>query len=486
MSSCSRSDHVSEKAALLRARGENAYQMRVLAYEQYHQSSQAQAKILKSAGVTSLEGHTVVTNPLPYGFDLPADLCRSINPAPFVMLKSAGFIMKEFEQSLPQGVSCEERPTEQTRISYIKIDPSAILTNSMYRTALMSFLSVYFAGRDGRDRSPLSRYYQAYCSLLCSVTKDITPVVLTSMLASRSMVAVQIDCETEEELVTVTSELFPDFPAFFNTFDTEQSVSIPHLLAIMSVILQTIGRQMSDKGIDKWYSNRYKSACGALGAGQPIEHWAAYHPKLESINEAHNMLSSAFDFRRFVFCKLAALAQSTTPFGNMCAHTVHMLMYAECSYILTVDRFLTDQYPELLVCKMLAGEERALGNMYAFMKAQGDKAPYVKLLVHGNNCKPIHRELIIRSITAATIIGSETHPSFQNFYINRNSDFYLKMRDFITAWIELRRKMDPVTMLGDPVSRMSENARRDAVLRLQAQMEAAEETSQIIDISETC
>lgn len=486
MDTHSKQDYISEKAALLRAKGDNAYKMKMLAYDHYQQSSLAQLKMLRASGVANIDGHTVISNPLPYGFSISPALCRKINPAPFVMLDSGDFMMKECEKSLPQGIVCEERQTEQVQIRYIKINPDVILSHAMYRTALVSFLSVYFAGRDGRDRSPLNRYYQAYCSLLCTVTKDITSTVITSMLVSRGMIAVEINCDSEEEHTETARELFTYFADFLNTFDSRQAMSIPHLLAMTSVILQTIGRQMSDKGIDKWYSNRYKSACGALGAGQPIEHWASYHPKLESINEAHNMLSSAFDFRRFVFCKLSALAQSSTPFGNMCAHTVHMLMYAECSYILTVDRFLVDQYPELLVCKMLAGEEKALGNMYAFMKEQGDKAPFVKLLVHGNQCKAIHRELIIRSITAATIIGSETHPSFQNFYINRNSDFYIKMRQFIMKWIDMRNAIDPTTMLGDPVSRMSENARREAVLRLQSEMEAEEATAMVTDIADTC
>lgn len=343
---------------------------------------------------------------------------------------------------------------ETQGLPVIAMRPHSGLTKKGLKLVWATLISLaYGSGNEEEDLDPRD-LYSAYITWMSTSIVGLTQNGLDEALRERDIKVEITWVNGATELIDAVTERFPGVVDILQSIYDDGRSNSDDVFAIAAVLLQTIGRKPTELSVSKWWAARLKSASQTVGGSAPRTKWEDA-PPLKRLEQFNGYMSKAFHFRKMVFEAIVSKSTDGTLIGKVCRHVLGLLAWAECAYIPAIDKYLIGNYVELLNLKQLAGEEEALGRMLQFIDACGDKAKYVKFYVRHEDCRPIHREQVTKSVIVAAMIAEITEPSYANFYIDRTCKFYLMMKEILKEYIELRKLPDMLTMAEDPSARMS-------------------------------
>lgn len=377
--------------------------------------------------------HFVPNHPPLIGSTIPKSVRRSVYHTTIKPLGLAGLVNTAIttdHQFTPIIIPPEIIPV-------ILIRPNSNVSTKGIKTVWATLIAIAFGnGRDGGDVHPRD-VYAAYTTWMSTCVDGITQSMLDEALKEQDLRAEIFWVGNDEELVYSMQDRFPGVLDVLRAVYDDGRADSDDIFAIAAVVVQTIGRRPTERSYKKWWSTRLNSASQTVGGTAARLKWDEA-PPLANLEHLNGFMSTAFCFRKLVFEAIVTKSKDGTLLGKVCKHILGLLAWAEYAYIPAI-KYLVGNYVELFNLKQLAGEEEAVGRMLQFVDAHGDNAKYIKFYLRHEDCRPIHRELVGKSVIVAAIIAEFTDPSYANFYIDRNCKFYSMMKEIIKDYFELRK-----------------------------------------------
>lgn len=423
-------------------------------------------KAIRSAKGTSLVGG------INHGITYSPSNAKEVFSLPFSMLAPADLYNQSPMGSIPKNNTYTVRKSPLTPVYYLTWDSSAELDTEAWVLAHCAFLGIMY--KDKLLGEPLTHeeVYSAYATFISLYITNQSATSWNTYLKHKDILLIETRVRSRDEYCEKLCSMYPATLEMLEQLGDTSASAIPHILALISVQLQTMAKHVQDPGYQMWFKNRYTSAMNTIGRGTVIQTWKDDPPRVETLQLLNQTMSSSFEVRRYIFQVMSAMSQQVSLAGCMFKHTVGLMAWAEATYVATIDKYLIKMAPELLSTKLLEGEEMMLSTMLDFMKSLGENQCYVKLLHPADECYPIHRGLLNKAIITAILIAKKCEPSFRYYTMsNADSEFCQKMSKIIDEWFNVRERTDQANMAEDPNSRMSAVARKLAVQRIERQLE---------------
>lgn len=246
------------------------------------------------------------------------------------------------------------RAFDRKVIKYHVAPPSRNPAILVYANAV--YCSLFYEASVLNVEPAFSRYISAYATILCAALEDKLEAGLSKLLHSRSYELVAVRYQTEQDYMTGLAQDNPYAAAYWDMIHRQGWRTQECILAVATVLFQTIGKRITTAATDEWFKRRLMASFNSIGYVPPPQ-LLQYKPQTESLQHANTIMSGCFEFRRYFFQAILGMSQQNSLFGDLCKHTVGLLSFAEMSYVLTIQRFLIDKCLEILNVKEMAGEQ---------------------------------------------------------------------------------------------------------------------------------
>lgn len=433
--------------------------------------------------IRTADGNSI-THGIVLGYPYPASQAKTLYPAPWSTLKTANLISQSPKAAIKRNTSFQMSQPLLSTIKYITWAGVGPIPQECWMIAHCAFISMMYTDRYDLPNIKHDEVYSAYATLMSIYIKNQDVEIWNAKGKPKDIKFEESKAKNSEDYINWVGDLFPGAICMSEELEKSNSDSAAHVYTLTSLGLQTMCKHVQDPGYQGWFKARYTSAANTIGRGAPVDYWMSITPNLGGLQVMNQTMSSSFEFRKYIFEAMSEFSKPTTLAGTMFQHTVSLFAWAEATYVATIDRYLVNMAPELFTTKMMEGEEHMVATMLQFMNEQDGKGCFVKLLKPADECYPIHRALLNKSIIAATLIAKKCEPSYQNYVMsNTKSEFHKKMSALIDAWFQTRDVTDQVNFAEDPNCRMSPIARKIAVQKIERMLEDVSNYEQTRDVA---
>lgn len=213
----------------------------------------------------------------------------------------------------------------------------------------------------------------------------------------------------EDDQYHVLLELIGDFPHRFGERDL--------FVVLSSVILLSIGKQSTQKGFTKWFTNRVSGSIGYDHAKEVPS--AKCCPDLAIYNSCHSFASANLELRKHIFLIYVSAAKCPDRVCRVFDDIVKLLKCTEMNHIVIIDTYLYSKYPELLSIRCLADERSTMNEAWRYLSNIPEaERPFVKLLRDRKKTAVLIRTNFELYTAAALACAQYEKASMKNFRIS--------------------------------------------------------------------
>lgn len=411
----------------------------------------------------ALDGY--VTGVMPRRSNVPIEYARTSFKLPHSSVAPNAEIYQAAQEFVSDNaMKISQRDTTRRQIVYHVPPMTQAPCISVFACA--SYCSLFYEETTTGLAVNHTRFISAYATLLASIVKENLDVGMSRLVVGIDADLIPIRYTTEQEYMDGIAVDNPYVNAFWDILGKQGWRSREPVYCLTGVFMQTIGRNVAQVALDEWFKRRLTASCQSIGYTAPNQ-MLQYKPHGDTVRRANTAMSGQFKFRKFFFQAILGLSEIETMFGRVCAHVVNLLAFSEMSYVLTIQRYILDKCPEILNAKEMAGEEENILRMIIFVASHKKKAPYIKLLVPHEECQPLHRAALKKSIVVATMIAQRSEPSFANYYVDKNTAFYKTMDQVLMNYLAVRSDTAIIDMINDPQAGVGEMSKAAMLGRIQ-------------------
>lgn len=251
---------------------------------------------------------------------------------------------------------------------------------------------------------------------------------------------------TEDELSkkTLTDIAFRRLRAVFGESIAEKLRDTYMIFIIGILILMAIGKNINPQYYAKWAERRIRALCSAAGATELISELPVDRlPSASVMAKLSNVLSASHPVRKELFLTISCLARENqrNTYGKLYNELIQCLQFTEMRHIVTIEKYIFGQYPELAGTKLLAGLPHAFASAVTFIESfKEDDKPFIKLIRDKNETAALNGSNFRKAIIVAKTIAGRDQDSYRNYGEEELGESALAIKAATMKYIEQRER----------------------------------------------
>lgn len=289
--------------------------------------------------------------------------------------------------------------------------------------------------------------YYAYMKFMASYDKSLTDTIAikAAEIGDIQFQFVLTGSATEYTAKYIT--IMPDFLLLQSRLVTDkatQDVLQCLMCVVIRVVMQTLGKQVTDDNVSVWFKNRFRAAAARHVT---TEQWDEYRPSTATMQLAHKAMGQMFAFRRMVVDRFFHYQASPTRFGEMFSLILSMIACTDITHVVNINVYLMKTMPELLNLQMLRPYDDQLITMYESWNKHKHYFAYVRFYISPEECHPINRHNLTPLIIASHVVATYTSSTFRNYKgAQTDSDLYKHINQIVSRYIRLHHDVSMIAL----------------------------------------
>lgn len=376
----------------------------------------------------------------------PLSLSQKSQLLPHTQIVTQNFISINPHKTVPESTAAIRPVTCERELLLIPVLRKASLSTVDLTSVLSPFLAVFFKEKYTGIAVTHDEIYMAYLTLYGSIDTMMTGVIAntgTEMADKRFHFVEFIDTKQYAEYLLGKYEYMEEV---LGELEEANVMNVGIMMSYACVCMQTIGKQVTEEGVVKWFRHRMRAIMAKLGAGNQ-EPYENVRPETKTLVTAYKALSFMFEFRRMLIDRMFQYKTIKSRLGTVFSMVLGMVAGTDLTHVFNIDTFLIQTMPELMNLQMLRPYDDQLIAMYAFWKEHEAIFPYVRFYIPAEDCHPINRAVLHPLIIASQAVATYVSNSFKNYKgVQSDSDLYKELSNIVRRYIEIRATMAPATL----------------------------------------
>lgn len=205
-----------------------------------------------------------------------------------------------------------------------------------------------------------------------------------------------------------------------------------------------LGKNINPQYYNEWAKRRIAALCNTAGSSELIAILTPENlPKASTMARLANILNSSHSVRKELFLSIACLARDRQKnmYGRLYDELIQCLQFTEMRHIITIEKYIFKQYPELAKTSLLAGLPIAFATALTYIDTfKEDDKPFIKLLKDKNETASMNRSNFKKALIVAKTIASKDQDSYRNYGEEEMGESALIIKAATLKYIEQREK----------------------------------------------